>query len=193
VYNKPVNTVQAETTLPSGQTLQVVEGDLTLETTDAIVNAANKVLQHGAGVAGAIVRRGGATIQQESDRWVRAHGPVSHAVPAWTSAGALPCRFVIHAVGPAWGDGGEDDKLTAAVTGSLNVAESLSLASLALPAISTGIYGFPRPRAAALTLAALEAYFAARPDSKLKLVRLVLVDPATLAAFLQAFHDHFRA
>jgi len=188
-----MNTVQAEITFPSGQTLQLVEGDITLETTDAIVNAANKVLQHGAGVAGAIVRRGGAIIQKESDRWVRLHGPVTHAVPAWTPAGALPCRFVIHAVGPAWGDGGEDAKLAAAVTGSLNVAESLSLSSLALPAISTGVFGFPTKHAATVILQALKDYFSAHPESRLNQVRLVLFDAPTLADFLHVWHDHFAA
>jgi O-acetyl-ADP-ribose deacetylase len=188
-----MNTVRAETALPSGQTVQLVEGDITLETTDAIVNAANKVLQHGAGVAGAIVRRGGTIIQKESDRWIRMHGPVTHAVPAWTPAGALACRFVIHAVGPAWGDGGEDAKLAAAVTGSLTVAESLSLASLSLPAISTGVFGFPRKRAARLILQALQDYFSSHPESHLKKIRLVLFDDATLADFLTVWHDHFTA
>jgi len=145
-----VNTVLAETVLASGQIFQLVQGDITAETTDAIVNAANRALRHGAGVAGAILRRGGEVIQQESDAWVREHGPVSHAEPAWTSGGALPCRYVIHAVGPVWGDaqkpgagGDEDAKLAAAVTGSLSVAESLGLKSISLPAISTGVFGFP--------------------------------------------------
>ena len=87
-----MNTVLVETVFPSCQTLQLVQGDLTAETTDAIVNAANQSLQHGAGVAGAILRRGGAVIQQESDAWVREHGLVSHTAAAWTSGGALPCR-----------------------------------------------------------------------------------------------------
>jgi putative ATPase len=188
-----MNTVQAETAFPSGQILQLVQGDITVETTDAIVNAANKVLQHGAGVAGAIVRSGGAIIQKESDRWVRMHGPVSHAVPAWTPAGSLPCRFVIHAVGPTWGDGGEDAKLAAAVNGSLNVAESLSLSSLAMPAISTGVFGFPKKRAAEVILQAIQDYFSAHTESHLKQIRLVLFDAPTLADFLRVWHDHFTA
>jgi O-acetyl-ADP-ribose deacetylase (regulator of RNase III) len=188
-----MNTVRAETAFPSGQILQLVEGDITLETTDAIVNAANKVLQHGAGVAGAIVRRGGAIIQKESDRWVRMHGPVSHAVPAWTPAGALPCRFVIHAVGPVWGEGGDDPKLAAAVSGSLNVAESLSLSSLALPAISTGVFGFPKKHAARVILQTIRDYFSAHPESHLKKIRLVLFDAPTIEDFLTVWHDHFAA
>ena len=88
-----------------------------------------RYLQHGAGVAGAILRRGGPAIQRESDAWVQRHGPVSHAAPAWTSGGNLACRIVIHAVGPVWGDGDEDAKLAEAVTGSLRLADELGLAS----------------------------------------------------------------
>jgi O-acetyl-ADP-ribose deacetylase (regulator of RNase III) len=188
-----VNTVLAEAGFSSGQTFQLVQGDITAETTEAIVNAANPALRHGAGVAGAILRRGGPVIQQESEAWVREHGPVSHAAPAWTSAGSLPCRYVIHAVGPVWGDGDEDAKLAAAVSGSLSVAESLGLASLALPAISTGIFGFPKERAAQVTLTTVRDYFSTRPSSGLKQVRLVLYDTSTLDAFLRIWHDHFDA
>jgi O-acetyl-ADP-ribose deacetylase (regulator of RNase III) len=191
-----VNTLLAETMLPSGQTLQLVEGDITAETTGAIVNAANKHLQHGAGVAGAILRRGGPVVQQESDAWVQTHGPVSHAEPAWTSGGNLPCRTVIHAVGPIWGDtqeadGGEDEdaKLAAAVTGSLCVADQLGLASIAFPAISTGVFGFPKERAAGVIIRTIREYFG--KPSGLKLVRLVLYDTSTITAFVRVWHDHF--
>ncbi|HTX92680.1 MAG TPA: macro domain-containing protein [Anaerolineales bacterium] len=182
----------SETILSTGQTLQLVEGDITSEATDAIVNAANASLLHGAGVAGAILRRGGSDIQRESDEWVEAHGPVSHAAPAWTSGGSLPCRYVIHAVGPVWGDGNEDAKLAAAVSGSLDVADGLKLASIALPAISTGIYGFPRERAGRVILAAVVDYFAKRA-SGLRLVRVVLFDRPTVSAFESAWHDQFSA
>ncbi len=188
-----MNILLAETALASGQTLQLVQGDITVEATDAIVNAANKVLQHGAGVAGAIVRRGGEIIQKESDTWVREHGPVRYAVPAWTTAGALSCRFVIHAVGPAWGDGDEDAKLAAAVRGSLNVAAGLNLASIALPAISTGIFGFPAQRAARVIFTALREHLSANPDSPLKRIRLVVYDELTSAAFVRVWHDYFDA
>jgi O-acetyl-ADP-ribose deacetylase (regulator of RNase III) len=95
--------VLSESTFPSGQRLQLVQGDLTTEPVDAIVNAANHHLQHGGGLAGAIVRRGGEAIQAESDTWVSKHGLVTNAEPAYTRAGKLPCRYVIHAVGPVWG------------------------------------------------------------------------------------------
>ena len=181
-----MNTLLAENILLSGQILQLVRGDITAETTDAIVNAANKYLQHGAGVAGAIVRRGGPNIQVESDVWVQTHGLVSHAEPAWTSGGNLPCRFVIHAVGPVWGDGDEDAKLAASVSGSLRVADELGLESIALPAISTGIFGFPKERAAQVILTTIREYFAGN-NSGLRLVRLVLYEAGAITAFRKAW------
>jgi O-acetyl-ADP-ribose deacetylase (regulator of RNase III) len=97
---------------------------------------------------------------------------------------------VIHAVGPLWGDGEEDTKLAAAITGSLRVADELKLASIAFPAISTGIFGFPKERAAGVMLAALQEYFG--KPSGLRLVRLVIYDSATITAFEKAWHDHFN-
>jgi len=184
-----VNRLVKETILPAGQTLQLVQGDITAETTDAIVNAANAHLQHGAGVAGAILRQGGLTIQRESDAWVSVHGPVSHAEPAWTSGGNLACRIVIHAVGPVWGEGDEDAKLAAAVGGVLRLAEEFKLASVAFPAISTGIFGFPKERAAGVLFVSLREYL--EKPSSLKLARVVVYDAATITAFEKAWHDHF--
>ncbi len=182
-----MNTVLEKVVFPSGQTLEIVSGDLTQERVDAIVNAANEQLLHGGGVAGVISRRGGPQIQAESLAWVRRHGPVSHAQPAYTSGGKLPCRYVLHAVGPVWGSGDEDEKLEAAVTGCLRLADQLKLATLALPAISTGIFGFPKERAAGVILEAIHAYLAEHPESGLSVIRLTLLDPATLEAFLKVF------
>ena len=184
-----MNSLLNEIVLPSGQTIQLVQGDITVETTDAIVNAANAHLQHGAGVAGAILLKGGQVIQRESEAWVRMHGPVSHAAPAWTSGGNLPCRIVIHAVGPVWGDGEEDSKLANAVSGCLRVADELGLSSIAFPAISTGIFGFPKERAADVMLASIREYLV--NASGIGLVRLVLFDASTITAFEKAWHDHF--
>jgi len=176
-----MNTILHEFSLPSGQAIQLVHGDLTQERVDAIVNAANAHLQHGGGVAGAILRQGGGVIQTESDAWVRQHGPVSHAEPAYTSAGLLPCRYVIHAVGPVWGEGQEDNKLSAAVLGALRLADQLKLASIAFPAISTGIYGFPERRAAAIATRECTAH-----EGSLTEVLLVAFDPATAAVLTEA-------
>ncbi len=185
-----MNKVLMERVLSTSQTIQIVQGDLTTETTDAIVNAANEHLSHGGGVARAIVRGGGAIIQQESDEWIRVHGTISHAYPAWTSGGRLPAKYVIHAVGPVWGVGDEDAKLAAAVSGSLEVADELRCSSISLPAISTGIFGFPKERAAKLMFSAIENYFS-KHQSEIKLVRLVLFDELTIHAFREVWRmDH---
>lgn len=184
-----MNTVLVEKKLPSNQTIQIVQGDITTEEVDAIVNAANEHLQHGGGVAGTISRKGGSAIQKESDAWVREHGRVSHSRPAWTSGGRLPAKYVIHAVGPVWGGGDEDNKLASAVTGCLRVADELECSSIALPAISTGIYGFPRERAAGVSFAAIERYFAENSSSRLKIVKLVLYDQPTVDVFLKSWQE----
>jgi len=182
-----MNEVLAETRLPNGLALQLVHGDLTIEAVDAIVNAANRDLAHGGGVAGRIAARGGPVIQRESNEWRRERGPVSHDAPAWTNAGDLPCRFVIHAVGPVWGEGDEDAKLAAAVAGSLRVADDLGAVSIALPAISTGIFGFPRERAAPVFFEAI----ATHAPQTLRQVRLVLYDDPTLQVFQRAWDERW--
>jgi len=186
-----MNTILSEQKLASNKTVQIVQGDITNETVDAIVNAANEHLQHGGGVAWAISKKGGPAIQKESDVWIRHHGPVSHTHPAWTSGGLLPAKYVIHTVGPVWGDGDEDKKLTEAVTGSLRVADELKCTSIALPAISTGIFGFPKDRAAGIIFSAIEKYFEGNP-SNLRVLKLVLFDQATVDVFIKAWQDKWR-
>jgi O-acetyl-ADP-ribose deacetylase (regulator of RNase III) len=186
-----MNHLLAEQSLSTGQIIRIVHGDITTEQVDALVNAANEDLQHGGGVARMISIKGGPAIQQESDAWVQQHGRVAHAAPAWTSGGRLPAKYVIHAVGPVWGNGDEDTKLKAAVTGCLRVAEELKCSSMALPAISTGIYGFPKERAAGIIFAAIQNYFDEHSGSGLKTVKLVLYDQPTVDVFLKSWHDHW--
>ena len=123
------------------RTVTAVQADLTRMMVDAIVNAANSHLLHGGGLAGAIVRCGGAIIQEESLRVA----PVPGGSVAVTGAGTLPCRWVIHAVGPRWGEGDEERKLRSAVWAALDAAAGLGARSVAVPAISTGIFGYPKP------------------------------------------------
>lgn len=182
-----MNAILKERILPTGQSLQIVQGDITIDQVDAIVNAANEYLQHGGGVAWAIVRRGGDVIQKESDQWIKRRGTVSHLNPAWTSGGTLPAKYVIHAVGPVWGDGDEDNKLADAVAGSLRVADALKCKSLSMPAISTGIFGFPKERAAEIIFSSIEKYFANAQAPTLKTVRIVLFDDATIQPFLKVW------
>jgi len=168
-----------------------MHGDITSSAADAIVNAANPSLLHGGGVAGAIVRKGGKIIQQESSAWVRKHGPAGPGHPAMTGAGDLPARVIIHAVGPVWGEGNEDLKLQTAIMASLETAESHSLTSIALPAISTGIFRFPKARAARIILGAIETFVSGHPNSSLHDIRIVIIDQPTLDVFLDAFKQRW--
>lgn len=122
--------------------LELVEGDITLIEVDAIVNAANPYLEHGGGVARAIVLRGGDIIQEESRRYVKEHGPLPVGGVAVTSAGSLKAKYVIHVVGPRWNID-PPSKLDEAITNALKKADELNLKSIAFPAISTGAYGYP--------------------------------------------------
>lgn len=170
---------------PGGKTLKLVQGDITSEAVDAIVNAANSYLKHGGGVAGAIVRKGGQIIQEESDKI--GYVPVGKA--ALTGAGKLPAKYVIHAVGPQWGEGDEDRKLKSAVLSSLELAAEENFASVSLPAISSGIFGFPKERCAEIILAAAAEYLQTHPGASVKEVRICLYDPPTVAAFEAAFAE----
>lgn len=128
--------------------IKLVKGDITEMDVDAIVNAANEHLAHGAGVAGAIVRKGGLWIQQESNDWVKNYGRVKTGDAAITSGGQLKAKYVIHAVGPVLGSGDEDSKLASATQSALMLADKYKIKSIAFPAISTGIYGYPIERCA---------------------------------------------
>ena len=129
--------------------LLVVQGDITDENVDAIVNAANEYLAHGGGVAGAISRRGGYKIQEESDEYVRKHGRVHTGHVGVTGPGNLRCKFVIHAVGPVYsGNKIDDEELESAVYQSFFKANELKLQNISIPAISSGIFGYPKPRCA---------------------------------------------
>jgi len=140
-------------------TLQLIQADITELTTDAIVNAANEHLAHGGGVAGVISRKGGPAIQRESNEWVRQHGPVRTGSAAITSGGRLKARHVIHAVGPIYdGTPRSAELLASAVRAALQMADDHRLRSIALPAISTGIFGYPMEEAARVMVQAAVGY-----------------------------------
>jgi len=128
-----------ERQMSAQERLWIVEGDITLLDVEAVVNAANKHLQLGGGVAGAIRRRSGPAIQAECDRLA----PIEVGEAVITGGGNLKARYVIHAVGPVNGEGDEEAKLVRATLSSLRIAAGRKIRSLAFPAISTGIYGFP--------------------------------------------------
>lgn len=122
--------------------LRLVSGDITERNVDVIVNAANSYLKHGGGLAAAIVRKGGQIIQDESDKI--GYTRVGNAVI--TTAGKLPCKAVIHVVGPRNGEGKENEKLRSAINKVLNIAQQNDFKSISIPAISTGIFGFPKDK-----------------------------------------------
>ncbi|MCE5334026.1 MAG: macro domain-containing protein [Desulfobacteraceae bacterium] len=132
----------------NGKKIILVQGDLTELAVDAIVNAANVRLQLGGGVAGAIRMKGGPSIQEECNRI----GPINVGEAAVTGGGKLKASYVIHAVGPMYGEGDDDAKLRNATLNSLKRATGKGLKSIALPAISTGIFGFPKERCAVIML-----------------------------------------
>ncbi|MHA1276101.1 MAG: macro domain-containing protein [Candidatus Helarchaeota archaeon] len=138
--------------------LELVEGDLTEQTTDAIVNAANAQLILGGGVAGAIRRKGGPIIQEECNKI----GGTFVGGAVITTGGNLKAKYVIHAVGPRMGEGNEDIKLKDATLNSLKVADENNLKSIAFPAISTGIFGFPIEKCAKIMLSTTIAFLSGK-------------------------------
>ncbi len=166
--------------------LELIEGDITRLPIDAITNAANSGLQLGGGVAGAIRRAGGPEIQAECDRIGSC--PVGGAVV--TGAGTLPARFVIHAVGPVWGRQPPDESdrlLASACRETLLRARERELASVALPSISTGIFGYPLERAARVLLR--EAITQLERDRAVPRVIFCLFDAPTLSAYREALDE----
>jgi O-acetyl-ADP-ribose deacetylase (regulator of RNase III) len=163
--------------------LRLVQGDITERNADAIVNAANSYLQHGGGVAGAIVRKGGSVIQEESDKI----GFTAVGTAAITTAGRLPAKFVIHAVGPRMGEGDEDNKLRSAVLSSLRLASRKRLTSISLPAISSGIFGFPKDRCANILIQTAVDFLNSHGESSLRLIEFCIYDDLTLGYFKEEF------
>jgi O-acetyl-ADP-ribose deacetylase (regulator of RNase III) len=128
--------------------VRIVEGDITLLDVEAVVNAANKHLRLGGGVAGAIRSRGGPAIQEECDRLA----PIEVGQAVITGGGKLKAKYVIHAVGPVNSEGDEEAKLARATMSSLRIASDRKILTLAFPAISTGIYGFPLQKCSQIML-----------------------------------------
>ncbi len=165
------------------RTLRLVLGDITTRDVDAIVNAANKHLKHGGGVAGAIVKKGGSIIQEESDRI----GYVPTGNAAMTSAGMLKAKYVIHTVGPRMGEGDEDMKLRRAVQQTLLLASEHNLGSVSMPAISSGIFGFPKDRCAKILVSETLIFLQNKQKTSLQIIEFCIFDEETLAYFRQEF------
>lgn len=166
--------------------IELLKGDITELDTDAIVNAANAQLQLGGGVAGAIRRKGGPAIQAECDELEGTF--VGGAV--LTTGGKLKAHYVIHAVGPRMGEGNEDVKLRNATLNSLKVAEEHSLKSIAFPAISTGIFGFPLDRCADIMIETTIYYL--RRETGLEKVVFCLYDDEAFSVFQKTLKEKFE-
>ena len=168
--------------------VKVVVGDITSQTVDAIVNAANSSLMGGGGVDGAIHRAGGPTILEECREIRRTQYPrglhTGEAVA--TSAGNLPSKFVIHTVGPVYGQHGGDeaDLLAACYTNSLQLAIKHTLSTIAFPAISTGVFGYPQHEAAAVSSEAIKLFLST--NRAIEEVRLVFFRDADAEMFAQS-------
>ena len=168
----------------TGQTLELSQGDITLQEVDAIVNAANSHLAGGGGVDGAIHRRGGPEIMGDTDRRYPDGCPTGSAVIS--TAGTLPAKYVIHAVGPVWGGGSrhEAELLAGAYRRSLELAVEHDCRSIAMPALSTGAYRYPMDQAARVALQTAIGFL--RQHGRPELIRFVLFDAGAYGAFAAA-------
>jgi O-acetyl-ADP-ribose deacetylase len=189
-----------EIRLHNNRILRLVNGDITERNVDAIVNAANSYLKHGGGVAAAIVRKGGTIIQKESDKIITARGLVPVGSAVITTAGKLPCKAVIHTVGPRMGEGNEDYKLRKSVRSSLLLASERGFKSISMPAISSGIFGFPKDRCAKILVEESKTFLQDSNNdntstnntiSTLDIIEFCIFDNETLVCFKNQF-DNFK-
>lgn len=161
------------------RTVRLVSDDITERGVVAIVNAANSRLQHGGGVAGVIVRKGGRVIQEESNKI----GFVPVGGAAITSAGTLKAKYVIHTVGPRMGEGDEDNKLKSAMSSVLKLAAEKGIASISVPAISAGIFGFPKDRCARILVEETVKFLKENQNAPLDLVEFCIYDKEAYGFF----------
>jgi O-acetyl-ADP-ribose deacetylase (regulator of RNase III) len=162
----------------------LIQGDITRQTTEAIVNAANSGLMGGGGVDGAIHRAGGPAILDECKRIVSRIGRLDTGKAVITTGGNLKAKYVIHTVGPVWrgGNRGEAELLASAYRESLKLAAEHKLKSISFPSVSTGIYGYPVAEAAKVVLSEVIAFLRDKPTS-LEKVYFVLYDSKTFNAY----------
>jgi len=161
--------------------LELVKGDITDLSVDCVVNAANSQLKLGRGVAGAIRRKGGPRIQEECDEIVSKQGEVPKGQAVITSGGNLKARYIIHSVGPVFGEGDEDIKLGDATINSLKLADKHKLKSIAFPALSTGYFGLPKRRCAEVMLPVAISYI--KGGTRIERVVFCLYDQDTFEIF----------
>ena len=167
----------------------VVVNDLLREPVDCIVNAANGMLAHGGGVAAAIARAAGTELVEEGNAIISEQGPVPTGGAVVTTAGNLPFKGVIHAVGPRMGQGNEEDKLVEALTSSFLRAHERKWTSLSFPGISSGIFAVPHDICARAYLRAVREFYEQYPGTTLKEIRLCLFEGPLLEAVIEAHRE----
>jgi O-acetyl-ADP-ribose deacetylase (regulator of RNase III) len=167
--------------------LSLVQGDITKQTTDAIVNAANSSLMGGGGVDGAIHRAGGPKILEECKQIVARQGRLPTGKAVITTGGNLPAKYVIHTVGPVWRGGANEEArlLSSAYTESLKIAEEHKISSISFPSISTGAYGYPLEQAANVAIGAVKSFLREQAVSIEKVI-FVSFDSRTYEAYVKA-------
>ncbi len=170
--------------------LRIIQGDITRQDTDAIVNAANPSLMGGGGVDGAIHRAGGPASLEECKKIVARQGRLATGKAVITTGGKLKAKYVIHTVGPIWrgGERGEEELLASAYRESLKLASERNLESVSFPSISTGAYGYPVEKASKVAIEAV-VKFLKEETTSLKEVVFVLFDSATFKAYQEALKE----
>ena len=174
-----------EIKIKDGRMLTLVEGDITERNVDVIVNPANSYLRHGGGIASTMVKKGGSIIQEESNKI----GFIKVGSSTITSSGILPCKAIIHTVGPRMGEGNEDEKLSKAINSCLELGLLKGFESISIPAISSGIFGFPKDRCAKILVNETISFLKNLEDSStgIKLVEFCILGKETLQAFVYEF------
>ena len=185
--NKFVKTIKQ-----NGCIISIQHDDISIQKVDCIVNPANAFLRHGGGIAGSLAKKAGQTFQQESLEFIQSHGPIKEGDAIYTSAGNLNAKYVIHAVGPKYKGGklDEEKKLRNAIKNTFNLAEVLQIQSIAIPLISSGIFGYPNQEAAIIMFDEIED-FVNNKRSSINDIRLIANDIPTITALKDEFIKSF--
>eukprot|EP01060_Flectonema_neradi_P029120 TRINITY_DN3953_c4_g1_i1.p1 TRINITY_DN3953_c4_g1~~TRINITY_DN3953_c4_g1_i1.p1 ORF type:complete len:249 (+),score=36.96 TRINITY_DN3953_c4_g1_i1:64-747(+) len=184
--------IEKERSVVNGVSLVVVLGDLTNEKCGCLVNAANSKLTHGAGLARAILKKGGRVIRMQSDEHLRKHGLIKTGELAVTDGGNLPCNNVLHVVGPMYEDGtkNEDQLLSLCMQNIIKACNDLKVSSVAVPAISSGLFKFPKDKVAKILYTVSITYALKKSDTDtLTEIRFTNFDSETVSYF-EKFHQH---
>jgi O-acetyl-ADP-ribose deacetylase (regulator of RNase III) len=173
--------------------IKIIQGDISMEQVDVIVNAANTKLAHGGGIAAAIISRAGVEVQKESTAYVKANGDVPPGEVVVTEPGKLKCKKLFHAVGPFFQDGanGEHEILKELLIKVFSTAEEMDFTTISIPAIATGILNFPKEMFAIHLFDTINQYLTENPDTGIREIRLTNVDMPTTTYLSREFNKRF--